>query len=444
EHLWWPRGHRGGPRPRPRARGARAPRVPRRRLRPRPAAALPGDARPRVRGLRRRAGLLPDLAGVPLQPDGVRDDGDEAPVPPRAHAPRAPGRAPARLRLRHRLRRADAPGGRLPGRVRRLRQPERRVPPLAPVQAGARGAGPRPRPGCARRVRRRLRVRRDRARRGPLRVPRGAGAQGADRGRQPAGAGARRPGDPPRAADRPAGPPRGRAAPALVPPLPRPLPPARLLAHPPLGGRAGDVAPAGRARAGAGALTGRRPGAGGSASPLVRSGNRRTIAPDPLLSANGAAPRGVGAPQSNGGDSMSARSVRLAGALVGAVAAVIAVPSAASAALTPTTLEAQPYLLKFNDVNLQAWVPIRPSAFLYQSSPKVPLAGQVVEFFAGGKGLCAVKTDVNGYAECPGPVRVLFPTLNFGYTAKFPGTSVYAPSSDKGPIIKLGSVSIPG
>src|SRR5581483_11229299 len=143
-------------------------------------------------------------------------------------------------------------------------------------------------------------------------------------------------------------------------------------------------------------------------------------------------------------DSMSARSVRLAGALVGAVAAVIALPSAASAALTPTTLEAQPYLLKFNDVNLQAWVPIRPSAFLYQSSPKVPLAGQVVEFFAGGKGLCAVKTDVNGYAECPGPVRVLFPTLNFGYTAKFPGTSVYAPSSDKGPIIKLGSVSIPG
>ena len=120
--------------------------------------------------------------GVPLRPDGVRDERDEAAVPRGAHEADPARRARARLRLRHRRGRAAADGGWLPRLVRRLRQPEHALPALAAARARDRRARLRPRPGAAaRRARRRLRLRRDRARRRPARVPARA------RGHRPAG-----------------------------------------------------------------------------------------------------------------------------------------------------------------------------------------------------------------------------------------------------------------
>ncbi len=85
----------------------------------------------RVRRLRRRGALLPQLGGLPLQPHRVRDDPDQAALPRAADLTGAARRAGPGLRLRHRLRRPGPDRGRLPGGVRRLRQPQHRVPALA-------------------------------------------------------------------------------------------------------------------------------------------------------------------------------------------------------------------------------------------------------------------------------------------------------------------------
>jgi hypothetical protein len=147
----------------------------------------------------------------------------------------------------------------------------------------------------------------------------------------------------------------------------------------------------------------------------------------------------------------SARWVVAAGALV--TCALIAGPFAGSGSagttVVKTSLVAHSTVADINDVNIQARVPLRPSAHLYAKtvSGKVPLKGQFVQFFASGHDLCAVKTDANGYAECAGVVRLTWSTLALGkYLAVHPETTVdgttYAKSSDTGQLITIGSTSI--
>jgi hypothetical protein len=135
-----------------------------------------------------------------------------------------------------------------------------------------------------------------------------------------------------------------------------------------------------------------------------------------------------------------------------AVAIPLAGSGTAGAGEVPTvktSLVAHSIVVDLNDVNIQARVPLRPSAHLYAKvgTTKVPLAGQFVQFFASGHDLCAVKTDANGYAECAGIVRLTWSTLALGkYLAVHPETSVdgttYLKSSDTGQLITIGSTSI--
>jgi hypothetical protein len=109
----------------------------------------------------------------------------------------------------------------------------------------------------------------------------------------------------------------------------------------------------------------------------------------------------------------------------------------------PTKLVAHSIVADVQLPNTQARVPIRPSATLYDKSTGKPLAGQVIQFFAAGKGLCAVRTNSLGYAECPGLIRILFPTLALGgYQAVYPGDSTYHRSTDKGQLVNLAGQDI--
>ena len=119
--------------------------------------------------------------------------------------------------------------------------------------------------------------------------------------------------------------------------------------------------------------------------------------------------------------------------------------SAGTVASVKTVLVAHSIVADINDHNLQANVPLRPSANLYArtESGKVPLAGQFVQFFASGHDLCAVKTNSNGYAECAGVVRLTWSTLALGkYLAVHPEQGIYAKSQDTGQILTIGSASI--
>ena len=138
--------------------------------------------------------------------------------------------------------------------------------------------------------------------------------------------------------------------------------------------------------------------------------------------------------------------VRIVG-LAAAAACVLAVGPLTSqaSAQTPTSIKAYSIVADVNDTNVQARVPLRPSARLWAhtAAGKVPLANHYITFFAAGQPLCAERTDETGYAECKGIVRILYPTLALGrYRATFPGTSQYHGSTDYGQILQIGRVQV--
>jgi hypothetical protein len=75
------------------------------------------------------------------------------------------------------------------------------------------------------------------------------------------------------------------------------------------------------------------------------------------------------------------------------------------------------------------------SATLIRTDTGAPVAGQVVRFSAGGAAICSATTDASGEATCNGVSGVTAILLAGGYTATFPGTVVYAPSSARGAAI---------
>lgn len=132
--------------------------------------------------------------------------------------------------MRHRLGRAVAARGRLPGRVRGFWEPQCRVPSLATSAAWPDGPDPRSRCRRARRFRRGVRVRRHRARRGPVRVLARAGTARSSRRGQLARGHRRRPTAAPSASGCRVVAPRFPPAAPLLPRFPRTLAPSSVRA----------------------------------------------------------------------------------------------------------------------------------------------------------------------------------------------------------------------
>jgi uncharacterized repeat protein (TIGR01451 family) len=104
-----------------------------------------------------------------------------------------------------------------------------------------------------------------------------------------------------------------------------------------------------------------------------------------------------------------------------------------------TVLTAQPAILSVLNGSLLN-VTLRFEARLTAGSAGV--AGQPIEFTAGGRS-CTGQTNANGVATCSLTLsRLLAATLQFGYDARFTGTSTYLPSSAHGPILQIGGLKL--
>lgn len=106
--------------------------------------------------------------------------------------------------------------------------------------------------------------------------------------------------------------------------------------------------------------------------------------------------------------------------------------SVAAAPLVPTRLTAEPVLLTLGPV-------FRATL---RTDAGAPVAGRVVVFRAGGQVRCQAVTNANGLAQCGAPLLDLLALLNLGYDASFAGDYDHAPSTARGPLVRVAGLSL--
>ena len=81
-------------------------------------------------------------------------------------------------------------------------------------------------------------------------------------------------------------------------------------------------------------------------------------------------------------------------------------------------------------------------ATLTRADTGAPLAGELIIFHAGSTELCRARTAASGIAKCTVPLlpNLVIAILNLGYDARFDGTTLYAASTDDGPLLRVSGV----
>ncbi len=111
----------------------------------------------------------------------------------------------------------------------------------------------------------------------------------------------------------------------------------------------------------------------------------------------------------------------------------------------PTTIEARPAAADIDtaapDVTLYApdlW------ARLTNDMTGEPIAGQLVEFWAGGDApVCSATTDASGVASCGGVLEQVLVALDSGYEARYAGAAPYAGSTTTAPFALVDGEPLP-
>jgi hypothetical protein len=145
---------------------------------------------------------------------------------------------------------------------------------------------------------------------------------------------------------------------------------------------------------------------------------------------------------------MKPRSIRRLATLAALAACALTVgPLTSQASAVPTKTVAHSTILDLRTADgLYATVPLRPSAHVTRTDTGGPVAGRFVLFtvpfgLALERDLCAVKTDVRGFAQCDGLVRLTNPLLALGkFVATFPAQGEFGASKDTGQLLTIGNL----